>query len=73
MLMLVCDLDSQAIREILYESTRKVLTVKFHNGGVYEYENVPKETAIDFFLAPSFGVYYNRYISLGGANTARNR
>ena len=40
-----------------YDASRKLLTVRFRNGAVYEYEGVPPDVAAEGEEAPSAGAW----------------
>lgn len=52
-------LDSSLIKEVGYDPFMEVLTVNFHNGGVYEYIEVPEEVYNDLLEAPSAGKFFH--------------
>lgn len=60
------DVESSLIKEIKYNTERNVLEVRLRQENredrVYFYENVPKEAAIDFLNAESYGSHYNKHI-----------
>lgn len=52
--------ESRVIAEIGYED--EVMEVRFNNGGVYRYFNVPPEVCLDFLRASSKGHFFNHEI-----------
>jgi hypothetical protein len=58
--MVVTPVSSSAIRAVGYDGY--VLTVEFHNGGVYDHPGVPYEVYAELMAADSKGTYYSQYI-----------
>ena len=54
--------NSSNIAEIGYDPDTSTLEIKFHNGGVYQYVNVPSEIHIGLMNAASKGSYFHRCI-----------
>lgn len=54
--------DSEAIRSIGYEPSKKILQVEFHGGAVYNYFKVPGYVYERFMKADSKGAVCNHYI-----------
>jgi hypothetical protein len=52
--------ESSVIAEIGYED--EVMEVRFTNGGVYRYFNVPPQVCLDFLKARSKGNFFNQEI-----------
>ena len=48
---------SSNVRSIRYDADTSALQVSFHNGGVYEYHDVPTRVADDFERAASKGTF----------------
>lgn len=44
------------------EYDRGTLMIRFHQGDVYHYYNVPLQVAVSLIAAPSAGTYYNAHI-----------
>jgi hypothetical protein len=55
-------MPSTVIADIKYDAAHKKLRIQFVSGTVYEYLNVPAETADLLKTAGSKGSYLNRYI-----------
>lgn len=55
-------MNSSAILDIEYDTSKRELTIKFHSGKTYVYYNVPKPIYTDLMAASSAGDYFNRYI-----------
>lgn len=53
---------SSNIKSTIYDSLLKRLTVEFKNGGVYDYEGVPKKEYKQFEKAESVGKFLNSNI-----------
>ncbi|RLK59561.1 MULTISPECIES: KTSC domain-containing protein [Actinokineospora] len=53
---------STSIAAIGYDADRRVLEVEFHNGGVYQYLDVPKKVYWQFASSPSLGAFLNHEI-----------
>lgn len=45
-----------------YDAETRVLTVRFHSGLAYQYENVPENIYDELVSAPSAGRYFNANI-----------
>lgn len=52
--------ESSVIAEIGYED--EVMEVRFNNGGVYRYFNVPPQVCLDFLKADSKGRFFNQEV-----------
>jgi hypothetical protein len=52
--------ESSVIAEIGYED--EVMEVRFNNGGIYRYFNVPPKVCLDFLKADSKGRFFNHEI-----------
>jgi len=53
---------STAIASIDYDEYEEILTVRFTDGSVYTYWNVPQEVYGEFLYASSAGTYFNANI-----------
>lgn len=53
---------SSNISVLRYESTNQILEVSFHNGGVYQYFDVPSQVWERFKTAESQGKYLHEHI-----------
>jgi hypothetical protein len=53
---------SSFIKDVMYNSDSKVLTVEFNRGTKTSYLNVPGDLADNFVKAPSLGVYFNCFV-----------
>lgn len=45
-----------------YDPNTMTLEIEFHDGGVYQYSNVPQSIYDGLMSAPSKGSYHHRYI-----------
>lgn len=54
--------DSTSIEKTGYDEIRMVLAVKFHNGSLYHYLNVPEFEYDSFMNSLSSGTYLNTHI-----------
>lgn len=54
--------SSSSIKSVGYNPDAEILEVEFHNGGVYQYFDVPTRTHEDLINAFSKGKYYTVYI-----------
>lgn len=54
--------DSSNVDSIGFDPDTSTLRVRFHNGGVYEYDGVPEETFSEFMAASSLGKFLHQYI-----------
>ena len=52
--------ESSSIDSVGYE--KNVLEVRFRNGGLYQYYDVPEETLVMLMRADSKGAFFNRSI-----------
>jgi len=57
--------DSSNITEIGHDPSTKKLRVRFKNGGLYEYDDVPAEAHGAFVNAESVGSHFARHIRGG--------
>jgi len=53
---------SSVLHYAAYWTEGGILELGFHHGKTYRYYNVPLQVAVNRVVAPSAGVYYNRYI-----------
>lgn len=53
---------SSNIESWSYDPARRILTVTFRNGRVYEYEGVPQDVADEGENAPSAGAWLNEAV-----------
>lgn len=49
---------SSNIESVGYDKSNMILEVEFHNGGIYQYFNVPKKVYIELIKAPSHESYF---------------
>ena len=54
--------QSSLIAQIGWDINTSTLSVTFHSGNEYHYKDVPRDTAIAFIHADSWGKYYNQHI-----------
>jgi hypothetical protein len=54
--------NSEAIKKASYERSKKILSVKFHNGKVYYYPNIEPFIFEGLKTAKSVGKFLNKYI-----------
>jgi len=54
--------QSSNIRSIGYDTESMVLEIEFHDGGVYQYSNVPQHVYEGLMLASSKGSYFHQRI-----------
>jgi hypothetical protein len=52
------EVSSSTLKTIGYDAAAKILEITFNSGAVYEYDNVPKETADGLLNATSKGGYF---------------
>ena len=52
--------ESSSIESVGYE--KNVLEVRFHNGGLYQYFDVPEDLLVMLMQADSKGAFFNRHI-----------
>lgn len=57
--------SSSSISSIGYDSSSSTLEIRFLNGGVYHYFNVPLNIYQNLMSASSHGTYLNTYIKGG--------
>ena len=56
------EVDSSCIDAICYRHRVSVLTIRFHSGSVYQYDNIPQSVFDNLLCADSKGGYFNQYI-----------
>ncbi len=56
------NVSSSNLSQVGYDDSKKVLTIRFHKGGLYEYYNVPINVYMGLMGAQSHGKYFCRYI-----------
>lgn len=56
------EVESEAIRAISFNQSTSQLKIKFTNGSVYQYDEVPFAVFDAFTIADSKGKYFNRFI-----------
>ena len=54
--------SSSNLKSIGFDPSDGILEVEFHNGGIYQYLNVPDATYFELMNAPSIGRYLNDYV-----------
>lgn len=54
--------QSSNLYTVDYNEEKKVLTIKFFSGSIYEFFNVDSTTFNELINAPSVGGYFNKYI-----------
>jgi hypothetical protein len=60
--MRLIPVHSSGVRAVGYEEERRVLSVQFIDGDLYEYYGVPASEVIDLFQAESIGRFVNKRI-----------
>ena len=60
--MTMTPVASSNISGIGYDQSTRVLTVQFHRGAVYDYDDVPPNVHHEFLNADSKGRFFQRYI-----------
>lgn len=53
---------SSNISKVGYDSSRKVLRIQFHKGGIYDYKPISRTTYWEFIEARSLGNYFHKHI-----------
>jgi uncharacterized protein YuzE len=56
------EVDSSNIATVGYDTDSEILEVEFHNGGVYDYFDVPETVFNQFLEASSKGKFFHRNI-----------
>jgi hypothetical protein len=59
------DIDSTNLKHASYDTSLKILTITFKNGGIYEYYEFPWDEFTKFRLAESQGKFFSREIKNG--------
>lgn len=59
---LIAELDSTNLRAAEYDPFMKVLILRFHTGGDYEYVDVEREVFTELVKAESAGKYFHQHI-----------
>jgi len=54
--------ESSNLKSVGYDSTRKILEIEFHSGGIYQYSNVSEIVFQALLAADSKGQYFHRNI-----------
>lgn len=54
--------DSSDLASVLYDKSTLKLRITFHNGGVYDYSDVPEMVYSGLLNAPSKGIYFAKFI-----------
>jgi hypothetical protein len=55
-------IESKAVTSIGYDSAEQRLEIRFKDGGIYEYRDVPADVHRQFLAAASKGQYFNETI-----------
>jgi len=58
--------SSTNLKSVGYDTENMVLEIEFHNGGIYQYFNVPESKYEGLMKADSHGKYFDAYIKKGG-------
>lgn len=58
--------SSSNLRSVGYDPDEETLEIEFHNGGVYQYFNVPHHRYDGLMSASSKGSYFDAYIKKAG-------
>lgn len=58
--------SSSALRSVGYDNDRAILEIKFHNGAVYDYYDVPPDVHRGLMSAESHGRYFHQHIREAG-------
>lgn len=53
---------SSIIKGYEHDPTTRILTLHFHDGGIYEYQNVTESEATALDKAPSAGAHFAKHI-----------
>jgi hypothetical protein len=56
------EVDSSNVRAVAYDEPTKLMVVRFHNGGLYSYEDVGMDVYVDLVHAESVGKYLNQMV-----------
>jgi len=60
--MVRTSVSSSNIASIGYDSGNSTLEIEFHNGGIYQYFNVPETIHNGIMSASSHGTYFHEHI-----------
>lgn len=58
--------SSSNLASVGYDPENMILEIEFHNGGIYQYFNVPESVYKGLMNADSHGKYFDAYIKKGG-------
>jgi hypothetical protein len=58
--------SSSNLASVGYDPENMILEIEFHNGGIYQYFNVPESKHEGLMHAGSHGQYFDAYIKKGG-------
>ncbi|MBI5374534.1 MAG: KTSC domain-containing protein [Candidatus Schekmanbacteria bacterium] len=58
--------SSSNLASVGYDPVNFILEIEFHNGGIYQYFNVPESEFNGLMGAESHGKYFDGYIKKGG-------
>jgi len=58
--------SSSNLASVGYDSASSTLEIEFHNGGIYQYLNVPVSIYNGLMNASSHGTYFDVYIKKAG-------
>jgi hypothetical protein len=58
--------SSSNLAPVGYDPNEKILEIEFHNGGIYQYYNVPEHLYRGLMAASSHGSYPDTYIKKAG-------
>lgn len=53
---------SSNLNSVGYDPNTRILEIEFHEGGIYQYNNVPQHIYDGLMSAPSKGSYHHSYI-----------
>ena len=54
--------QSSNLKSVGYDSEAKILEIEFHDGGIYQYLDVPADIHQGLISAPSKGKYHHAFI-----------
>lgn len=54
--------NSSNLSAVGYNPTTETLSIEFHDGGLYEYHNVPQKIYEELMNSSSKGKYFHRFI-----------
>lgn len=58
--------SSSNLASVGYDPKNMILEIEFHNGGIYQYLNIPESVYNGLMSADSHGKYFDTYIKKGG-------